>query len=63
MSSRVRVGDLVSCGNCKTVFRVVWLYPLEIDWLDMNENPGDADAPQSADAGAEASDGILREEE
>jgi len=36
---RVTVGARVACKQCKTVFRVAWLYPLEIDWLEMEDEP------------------------
>jgi hypothetical protein len=39
ISSRTTVGEKVSCKQCKTVFRVAWLYPLEIDWLEMEDKP------------------------
>jgi DNA-directed RNA polymerase subunit RPC12/RpoP len=36
--SRVKIGDHITCTHCKTVFRVVWNIPLEIDWLEMQDD-------------------------
>ena len=63
VSSRIHIADLVSCSNCKTMFRVVWLYPLEIDWLDMNENQDDPKTRSSAEVQGESSIELRVEEE
>jgi DNA-directed RNA polymerase subunit RPC12/RpoP len=38
VQSRLKIGDHITCSHCKTVFRVVWNMPLEIDWLEMHDD-------------------------
>ncbi|MDH5505621.1 MAG: lysine biosynthesis protein LysW [Anaerolineae bacterium] len=32
LDSKPKMGQRVTCGNCKTELEVVWLDPVELDW-------------------------------
>lgn len=37
---RMKLGEQLSCSQCKTVFRLINKTPYQIDWLEINEDKG-----------------------
>ena len=50
--SNAKPGDLLNCSQCKTVFHLTQLKPVQIDWLQMRDdtermvNSGETDSDE-----------------